>query len=225
MKVRAADIENFDTIDCTGETSIMADSDGTIKIVEDNMIYIEHDGEPIMSCYKNINNIMVYDGQEVKKDDVIGKDDDSFNYRRTLTVGGMSSNLGIPDDIVKSYREDLADYACNFVGNPYVWGGTSLTDGADCSGFVYTLFHMYGRDVPRGADAQYWNSVHISESELKKGDLIFYGPSVYDIHHVVIYLGDGRIVHASNSAPYPDGGIKITDSYLYETPCGFGRYE
>lgn len=113
-----------------------------------------------------------------------------------------------------STGESIADYALQFVGNPYVYGGTSLTDGADCSGFVQSVFAHFGIYLSRTAAAQATNGTTISLSELQAGDLLFYS-STGDgsIDHVAIYIGNGCIVHAANSTR----GI-CTDSAYYSTP-------
>lgn len=113
-----------------------------------------------------------------------------------------------------STGESIADYALQFIGNPYVYGGTSLTDGADCSGFVQSVFAHFGIYLSRTAAAQATNGTTISLSELQAGDLLFYS-STGDgsIDHVAIYIGNGCIVHAANSTR----GI-CTDSAYYSTP-------
>ena len=105
----------------------------------------------------------------------------------------------------------VASYATQFVGNPYVYGGTSLTNGADCSGFVQSVYANFGVSLPRTSYEQMTVGTEVSYSEAQPGDLICYGG------HVAIYLGNGQIVHASNSAPYPAGGIKISDNAAYRT--------
>ena len=114
-------------------------------------------------------------------------------------------------------RQEVADFAVQFVGNPYVWGGTSLTNGADCSGFTMSVFAQFGYSLPRTAAAQYEASNKKDISQLKTGDLVFYGAG--GINHVALYIGNGKIVHASGAAT----GIKISD-YNYETPVGIGSY-
>jgi cell wall-associated NlpC family hydrolase len=114
---------------------------------------------------------------------------------------------------VSDVRVDLCEYAKQFVGNPYVWGGTSLTKGADCSGFVMSVFKKYGISLSHSSKAQANEGTKISLSELKPGDLIFYGNSSGSINHVAIYIGGGQIVHASS----PKTGIKIS-KYNYRTP-------
>lgn len=103
----------------------------------------------------------------------------------------------------------VVDYASQFIGNPYVWGGTSLTNGADCSGFVQSVFSHFGYSLPRVSDDQAGAGRGISYSESRAGDIIVYSG------HVAILTGDGGIVHASNSAPYPQGGIKYSSNALY----------
>lgn len=114
-------------------------------------------------------------------------------------------------------RQEVTDFAVQFVGNPYVWGGTSLTNGADCSGFTMSVFAQFGYSLPRTAAAQYEASNKKDISQLETGDLVFYGAG--GINHVALYIGNGKIVHASGAAT----GIKISD-YNYETPVGIGSY-
>lgn len=87
---------------------------------------------------------------------------------------------------------DIAQYACQFVGNPYVPGGTSLTNGADCSGFTQSVYRVYGYSLPRNSSSQRSAGREVSYEEAQPGDLICYAG------HVAIYLGNGRIVHASS---------------------------
>ena len=112
--------------------------------------------------------------------------------------------------------QTVASFAQRFVGNPYVWGGTSLTNGADCSGFVMSVFASFGYALPRVAAAQYGASVKKDLSHMEVGDLVFYGNG---ISHVALYIGNGKVVHALNS----NKGIVITD-YNYDTPVGVGTY-
>ena len=119
---------------------------------------------------------------------------------------------------VSDVRVDLVEYAKQFVGNRYVWGGTSLTKGADCSGFVLSVFKKYGISLPHHAASQAGYGTKISASELQPGDLVFYGNSRGSINHVAIYIGGGQVVHASNER----SGIKISN-YTYRTTVKDGR--
>lgn len=99
---------------------------------------------------------------------------------------------------------EIAEYALGFLGNPYAWGETSLTDGADSSGFVQSVYANFQIDLPRSTDKQRKEGSKVeSLSEAKLGDLIFYdGPA-----HVAIYLGEGKVVHAM-----PQDGICVSDA-------------
>ncbi|MBO5278114.1 MAG: SH3 domain-containing protein [Lachnospiraceae bacterium] len=114
-------------------------------------------------------------------------------------------------------REAIVSYALQFVGNPYVYGGNSLTNGTDCSGFVNLVYKEFGYSLTRRASLQYNDGRRISVDELQPGDLIFY-PEPYDpneIGHVAMYIGNGQVVHASTAST----GIKIS-SYNYRTIYG-----
>lgn len=113
---------------------------------------------------------------------------------------------------VSDVRVSLVSYATQFVGNPYVWGGTSLTRGADCSGFVLSVYANYGVYLPHSSRAQANCGTSISASEAQPGDLFFYSNGS-SINHVAIYIGNGQIVHASS----PSTGIKISNAY-YRSP-------
>ena len=114
--------------------------------------------------------------------------------------------------------QQIADFAVQYVGNPYVWGGTSLTEGADCSGFVQTVFANFGLYLSRTAESQSYGGTSISLDNLQPGDLLFYN-STGSIDHVAIYIGGGQIVHAANSR----SGIIISNAY-YQIPVCARRY-
>ena len=99
-----------------------------------------------------------------------------------------------------SNGQAFVDYACQFIGNPYVWGGTSLTDGADCSGFVQSVFAHFGISLPRTTYDQIYAGVEVSYDQAMPGDLICYDG------HIGIYIGNGQIVNAQN----PEQGIGIS---------------
>lgn len=115
-----------------------------------------------------------------------------------------------------AHRQEIVDFAMQFEGNPYVYGGTSLTNGADCSGFMMSVFKEFGYELPRVAAAQYESSQKKELSDIEVGDLVFYGSNIY---HVGLYIGDEKIIHASTSA----SGSKVSD-YDFETPSGVGTY-
>lgn len=105
----------------------------------------------------------------------------------------------------------VVNYACQFVGNPYVYGGNSLTNGTDCSGFIKLVYANFGVSLPRSSGAYLSVGRSVPYSQAMPGDIICYSG------HVALYMGGGQIVHASNSKPYPQGGIKISSNAAYKT--------
>ena len=95
--------------------------------------------------------------------------------------------------------EAVVAYASQFVGNPYVWGGASLTSGADCSGFTMAVFANFGVSLPHYAASQLSCGTQVSIDSLEPGDLVFFSSTGGEIDHVAIYVGGGSIVHAANS--------------------------
>lgn len=128
-----------------------------------------------------------------------------YNYDEYGNV--VDTENTVTDYVSGSSGSSVVDYATQFVGNPYVWGGTSLTNGADCSGFVQSVYANFGISLPRTSYEQQNAGTEVSYADAQPGDLICYGG------HVAIYMGDGKIVHASNSTD----GIKISDDATYRT--------
>ena len=129
------------------------------------------------------------------------------------TVSSPVAGPGSPAAVVSATRTAIVAYAKQFLGNPYVYGGTSLTTGADCSGFTQSVFAHFGITTGRSSRDQAAKGKEISMSAIQPGDLLFYASGNY-INHVAIYIGDGKIIHSSN----PTMGITIT-KYNYRTPC------
>lgn len=113
-------------------------------------------------------------------------------------------------------RGEVLQYAKKFLGNPYVWGGTSLTNGCDCSGFAQQIFANFGYTLPRTSRQQAKAGTRIPVQEAKPGDLLFYQRESGFIYHVMIYLGDGKVIHAGSEAT----GILISD-FNYEKSTEF----
>lgn len=113
-------------------------------------------------------------------------------------------------------RGEILQYAKKFLGNPYVWGGTSLTNGCDCSGFAQQIFANFGYILPRTSRQQAKAGTRIPVQEAKPGDLLFYQRESGFIYHVMIYLGDGKVIHAGSEAT----GILISD-FNYEKSTEF----
>ncbi len=138
-------------------------------------------------------------GNVIDSENTVDISESESSYDDSTTTSSDNSYSGSGSSVV--------DYATQFVGNPYVWGGTSLTNGADCSGFVQSVYRNFGVELPRTSYEQQYSGREVSYSEAQPGDLICYGG------HVAIYMGDGKIVHASNSRD----GIKISNDASYRT--------
>ena len=120
-------------------------------------------------------------------------------------------------DQKESVRSSMVAFAKQYLGNRYVYGGTSLTNGIDCSGFTMRIYEHFGYSIPRTSSAQAAYTTTIAASEAKPGDLFFYGNGS-SVSHVAMYIGGGQVIHASNERT----GIKISNAY-YRTPIKVGR--
>ncbi|MCI7098578.1 MAG: C40 family peptidase [Lachnospiraceae bacterium] len=128
----------------------------------------------------------------------------------TSSTGSSSSSVGA----------SIVATAKKYVGRlPYVWGGTSLKSGADCSGFIQSIYRLYGISIPRTSTSQASGGRSISRSQLQPGDLVFYKNGGSSICHVGIYIGGGKIVHEANSRD--DCKISSID---YDTPVKYVTY-
>lgn len=123
------------------------------------------------------------------------------------TTGGSTGGGGLNPPFSTSVSgNDVVSYACQFIGNPYVWGGESLTDGADCSGFIKSVYANFGISLPHSSVALQRAGSEVSYENAQPGDIVCYAG------HVAIYMGGGQIVHASS----PSTGIK-TGSATYRS--------
>lgn len=130
------------------------------------------------------------------------------NQRKAIVSIASKQN----DKDCSSLRKEIVEYALQFKGNPYVFGGTSLTKGTDCSGFTQSVFKSKGIRLPRTSGEQAKGGKDVPLKDLKPGDLIFYTKNG-QINHVALYIGKKKIIHASN----PSSGIKIS-KYDYREP-------
>lgn len=138
----------------------------------------------------------------------------STGTAQTDTAAESSSGSSSGDSaLTAATRTAIVAYAKQFLGNPYVYGGTSLTNGADCSGFTMRIFEHFGISTGRSSRDQAANGKQIAVSAVQPGDLVFYS-SGSTINHVALYIGNGQIIHASNSRT----GI-IISTMNYRTPC------
>ncbi|WP_026492376.1 C40 family peptidase [Butyrivibrio sp. XPD2002] len=139
--------------------------------------------------------------------------EDNTDTAKVPTEPASSQPKAVPAATGSATGQNIANYACQFVGNPYVAGGTSLTNGADCSGFVYAVYKQFGISVPRSSYSQATYGREVSYQNASPGDVIYYGG------HVAIYLGGGRIVHASTAKT----GIKYENA-TYRTILTIRRF-
>lgn len=163
---------------------------------------------------------------QTRYEEAVSIEEEQQRLEEENSTNQVNNNSNSQSSTVKNYSSvgssstgnSIADYAVQFVGNPYVWGGTSLTNGADCSGFVQSVFSRFGISVPRTSRSQATGGTRVSLSNIRTGDLIFYAKGG-TINHVAIYIGNGRVISASS----PSTGIKIA-AYNYRTPVKAVRY-
>lgn len=152
------------------------------------------------------------DGSEGDKA-YISTRDNNVEVRYALNEAIKFSPAEEAANAAASRRSKVVNYALQFVGNPYVWGGTSLTKGADCSGFTMQVMRQFGVSLPHYSGAQAKMGKPVKSSEMRPGDLIFYANSGGTVNHVAMYIGNGQIVHAASKK----SGIKIS-TWNYRTP-------
>ena len=179
---------------------------------EDETVYDEEGNEvDAEDALENGETLYDEEGNEIDPDSVTDEEesDGDVEYDEYGNVID-SDNTVDPEEYQSSGSgsgSSVVDFATQFVGNPYVWGGTSLTDGADCSGCVQSVYANFGVSLPRTSYEQQNAGTEVSYADAQPGDLICYGG------HVAIYMGDGKIVHASNAKD----GIKISNDATYRT--------
>lgn len=162
---------------------------------------------------KKVKAVKTVASSSMTKEETNTSSSSSKTTERSSAVSGSASASSISGATI---GQKVANYAQQFVGNPYRYGGNSLTGGIDCSGFTQQVLAKFGYSISRTSSSQATEGIRVSTSNLRAGDLLFYGDGG-GINHVAIYIGGGQVVHASNSAPYPKGGIKISSAF-YRTP-------
>ncbi len=150
---------------------------------------------------------------ELEEDSSAYVSTDYVDVRYALPLAIKFSPLEEKANAQSSLRTQMVNYALQYLGNPYVWGGTSLTKGADCSGFTLSVYSHFGIKLPRVSGAQGGAGNAIKSADMKPGDLIFYANSGGTINHVAMYIGNGQVVHAASRR----SGIKIS-TWNYRSP-------
>jgi cell wall-associated NlpC family hydrolase len=117
----------------------------------------------------------------------------------------FSDTIGDCIEAMPSLGEVAMTYASQYEGNKYVYGGTDLENGIDCSGFVMKIYEEFGYSLPHSSSALRSVGEEVDVDDMQPGDIICFSG------HVALYAGDGQMLHASNSKPYPAGGIKYSE--------------
>ena len=204
------------------ERFLVADQqDGWVKIeIDDQDAYLSSD---YVDVKYGLEEAIKYT-PVVEVADNSSKNDSKSNSKNNTKNNSSSKNSGKKNSAndgaagsksgsVSSKRAQIANYAVQFVGNRYVYGGTSLTNGTDCSGFTMSVMAKFGVSLPHNSGAQSGSGKSITSSQMRPGDLIFYSGSG-GINHVALYIGNGQVCHASNAR----SGIKIS-TWNYRTPA------
>lgn len=165
--------------------------------LNEELTYVETAGEWVKVSVDGIDAYVFAEYVEIQE-----------NLPTAISLAELKYGEGVTD-----IRVDIVEYAKQFLGNPYKWGGTSLTNGADCSGFVQAIYKHFGIRISRTSRSQSTDGKEISTSDLQPGDLLFYADEKGTINHVTMYIGNGQVIHASS----PKSGIKIS-KYNYRTP-------
>lgn len=192
--------------------TVKEEIDGWVKIAIDSLFGFVSSDYVIINTEFN-EAISIKEEQErlekeIKKTQQVKKENESSGKVKIKSSKSYDSSL----------RKQIVDYALKFEGNPYVWGGTSLTNGADCSGFTQSVYRDNGISISRTSKTQANSGREISLDKVQPGDLIFYGHNRI-IDHVAIYIGNGKIISASNK----DDGIKVSN-YKYRQPYKVVNY-
>lgn len=214
--------EALSVVDEEGEWVKVAVSEDVIGYVSSEYVYldyaydtavtIEEEEAAIAAEEERLQAVAAANNTNNGTDESENSGSTSGNTENTVTEAPMISESPAVSQAppasttVSGLGQSIADFAVQFVGNPYVYGGTSLTNGADCSGFVMSVYANFGISLPRTSYDQANAGYAVSVSDLRPGDLLFY----HGFGHVAIYIGNGQVVHASNAST----GIKIS-AYNY----------
>ena len=165
----------------------------------------------------NKTNNIVHLKYEVKeKDEVLVKNNNIFEFyeKNYEKLKFLIAEQQRQEEIIKeqkrlALKSELVEFSKQFIGNPYVSGGTSLTRGSDCSGFVMSVYGNYGYDLPRTTGEQAVIGTEVSIDDIEVGDIVSYGYNGFATHSA-LYIGDGMIIHAST----PELGIRLDNMYI-----------
>jgi cell wall-associated NlpC family hydrolase len=209
LKVRekASETSSVLTLVPNGEDyKVTKEKEDWVKILIDETIsgYVSKDFVELNKVYKEAISI--------EEEKALLAERESTSGRSAKSSSNETKSLRLSSSADSSIRQNIVGYALKFEGNPYVWGGTSLTRGADCSGYTQSLFDDLGINIPRTSREQAASGRRIDIDDIQPGDLIFYSRNG-TINHVALYIGNGKVIGASSRSE----GIRIK-SYNYRTP-------
>lgn len=184
-------------------------SDDTKSITYTNLTIDESDPNYVEQSiyYVDPKGNLVNSGNDLSKDSY-----SDYEYTYSKTAKSVMLNTLKNNSEFKSaskIRQEVILFAMQFIGNKYVYGGNDINNGIDCSAFTRYVMKHFNKNLPRTSYEQRKSGVEVDKPNT--GDLICYSG------HVAIYVGDNKIIHASNKKPYPSGGIKVSSNYKYRT--------
>lgn len=206
-KIEEDERNNKDSTKKTTHTNISFDEwDENYEELE--ITYTNPSGEEIVSDINTETRDKIINGNSA--DSNVSYSNNDYTYS-DLAMSVMTKALKNNKEFAKAskLRQEVVLFAMKYIGNKYVYGGNDVNNGIDCSAFTKYVMGKFGVELPRTSYQQRSSGESVSEPGV--GDLICYSG------HVAIYIGDGQIIHASNSKPYPSGGIKVSSDYRYRT--------
>lgn len=226
-KITSGDVNGYVCMDYlyTGADAVMRASEliNTVAVVNVTSLKVRDEATTESAVLTQVPKGEQLDVLEILEDWVkVSIDgDEAYVYAEYVTVEDKLKTAITMSELrygqgVSDLRVDIVEYAKQFLGNRYVYGGTSLTNGVDCSGFTMGVYKHFGITLSHHSGTQAREGTKITASELQPGDLIFYADSSGKINHVAMYIGNGQVIHASD----PKSGIKISN-YKYRTPVKY----
>ena len=233
-KIKSGSVTGYVSADycATGDTARNAALEGAVLTAEVNTDALNVRSEPSTDAevwtqvtkgqqYHVLNQLDGWVELELDSSDESGESDKAYVSTRDNNV---EVRYGLPVAVeyypaveaaneAAAFRNKIVNYACQFVGNPYVWGGTSLTHGADCSGFTMKVLEHFGISIPRVSRDQARAGTRVTSDQMKPGDLVFYANKRGVVNHVGMYIGNGQVVNAASRR----SGIRIY-RWNYRTP-------